>query len=211
MTNSSEYIRALELPDLAEDLPEAETSPFEEHSEFERMSRTIMREKTAQQAHREGFAEGEAAGRAAVHKELEPAMEEIRAAARSMAHIRQQRLADAEAELVDVAAEIARRILRSELAGAGDTVLHMARACIQEAADEGALTLLVAPGDVELVRAHLPELELDLADASVQVRAEASLEPGHVVLQTPRRVYDGRPERILEAAAARVQQSGEES
>ena len=98
-----------------------------------------------------------------------------------------------------------RRILHSELQLNREAVVELARACIAQASDRGVMKLHVAPADLELIRANLAEVELDLADAQVQIEADPALESGGVVLHTASRVYDGRPERILGAARRRVE------
>jgi flagellar biosynthesis/type III secretory pathway protein FliH len=202
--SSSSYIRRPEWVDLGRGEPPARPAHFDERVDFAGAQQALARELTPDEAYRNGLAEGEQRGRDATLKELVPALDELRRVAQAMARVREQRLADVESELLEIGSEVARRILRAELRQDGAAVLHLARACLQEAADEGPLTLRVAPTDLELVRAHLPELELELADASAALRGDPAIEPGNVVLETPRRVYDGRAERILDLARGRA-------
>ncbi len=202
--SSSEHYRRATFIDLQHEVPEPSRQDFTEQTEFPRIARTAEIELTPDDAYRNGLAEGEERGRAAALKELEPVLAELRNLAASMTAVRAERLSAAESELIQVATEITQRILRGELTQGDDVVLTMVRACIEEAKGEGPLVLHVAPSNLELVRAHLPELELDLADASVQVQADPSIEPGSVVLETPVRCYDGRPERLLRHAQARL-------
>jgi flagellar biosynthesis/type III secretory pathway protein FliH len=132
-------------------------------------------------------------------------IEQLRVIAGSLEHLRRQRLADAEAELAQVAAEIASRILHGELVQPGDSSLRMARACIAEAAGDGPLVLRVAPSDLELLRAHLPELELDLSEHELRIEPAPEIATGGVVLETRSRCYDGRPQRILADAVRRLE------
>ncbi len=207
--SSSDLIRRPSFVDLRTQDPEVAPGQFEEVIAFERIDRDAARELTPDEAHRNGLAEGEQIGRDATLKELSPVLDEFRAVAKSMAIVREQRLMDAEAVLVEAATEIARRILRAELQSDPEAVTRIARECIAELGDDGVGVLHVAPGDLERVRAYLPELELDLTDGRIQVQADPALSPGDVVLHTPARVYDGRPERLLGAARRRVDAAGD--
>ena len=196
--SSSDHPQPLTLIDLQEQVPEQSTEDFTEQSEFPRVASNREPPPTPDEDHRAGLAEGEQLGREAALKELEPVIEELRTLTSSMIQVREQRLADAESELVEVATEISRRILHGEIAQTEDVVLQMARACIEEAKAEKSLVLRVSPSDMELLGSRLPELQLDLAEGTVQLVPDPSMPKGGVTLETPLRCYDGRPERILD-------------
>jgi len=208
MSSSDTYRRAA-FVDLETEVPEPAREEFAEQSEFPQVERTVPVELSPDETYRNGLAEGEERGRSTALKELEPVLEELRKVAGSMTAVRAQRLSAVESELIQVATEMTRRILHGELAQADDIVLRMAHACVEEAKEEPSLVLHVAPSNLEIVRAHLPELELDLADASIEVRADDSIAPGGVVLETPLRCYDGRPERMLDHAQQQLNVEGE--
>ncbi len=208
--SSSEFLRRPQLVDLNEfdDAPTPQS--FEECVEFERVEVQPAREITPEQAYKNGIAEGERIGREATVKELAPVLDELNALASSMARVREQRLEEVEGELLGIATEIARRILRGELRQPGDAVVRMARACFLEMRDEGNAVLRVHPEDLELIRVHLVELEAELADVSIRAEPDASIERGCVVLETPTHSYEGRPERILDAALQQLAGTVEE-
>ena len=208
--SSSEFLRRPELVDLHESDAAPAPQTFEEHTEFERLEPGPAREITPEQAYKSGLHEGERIGREAAHKELQPILGELQAVTASMARVREQRLDDLEGELLAISSEIARRILRGELQQPGDTVVRMARTCIEEIRDEGGAVLRVNPQDLELIRIHLAELESELAETSIQTQADPSVARGCVLLETPTRCYEGRPERILDAALQKLQTLDEE-
>ncbi len=208
--SSSEFLHRPELVDLNESDAAATPQPFEERTEFERIEPGPAREITPEQAYKNGFQEGERIGREAAHKELEPVLGELQAVAASMARVREQRLEELEGELLGISSEIARRILRGELQQPGDAVVRMAHTCIQEIRDEGGGVLRVNPQDLELIRVHLAELEAELAESSIRAQADPSIARGCVLLETPTRCYEGRPERILDAALQQLQTRDEE-
>jgi flagellar biosynthesis/type III secretory pathway protein FliH len=198
--NSSEFLRRPELADLRESDAAPTPRLFEERTEFERLERRPVREISPEQAFKNGLAEGESIGREAALKELAPVADELRAVASSMAQVREQRLEELETELLRIATEIARHILRGELQQPGDVVVRLAHTCICEARDEGSAVLRHHPGDLELIRVHLSELEAELTEAAIRTEPDPAIERGCVVVETPNRCYEGRPERILDAA-----------
>ena len=150
MMSSSDNIRRLNLIDLDQDLPSPSGPDFVEEMDFSNVESTQQPQLSTEEAYRNGLAEGEQRGREAALKELQPAIQELQKLALSLTQVRQQRLADAESELLQAATNIVRRILHGELQQENDIVVRMAHACISEAEDEGTLTLHVNPGDVEL-------------------------------------------------------------
>jgi flagellar assembly protein FliH len=203
--SSSSYVRRPELVDLRRQEPAVAAALFSEQVAFEKLAGGAARELTPDEAYRNGLAEGEQRGREATLKEITPVLDELRAFARGLAIVREQRLLDVEAELLGVASELARRILRAELATDTEAAGRLARACIEEASGQGPLVLRAAAADLECVRRWVSELELDLADGGIRIEADPALERGAVVLVTPTRSYDGRPERLLGEARRRAE------
>lgn len=203
-SSSANLVRRPELVDLQRQQPTVVPGQFSDQIEFEKLTGGSTRELTPDEAWRNGLAEGERLGREATLKEITPVLDELRAFARALAIVREQRLMDAEAELIDVATEIARNILHAELESNSEVVGRLARTCIEEAAGQSPLLLRAAPADVECVRRWVGDLELDLADGGIRIEADPQLARGAVVLLTPTRAYDSRPERLLGEARRRV-------
>jgi flagellar biosynthesis/type III secretory pathway protein FliH len=203
--SSSDRLERPKLPDLSKVTPQPWKPDFRPRHEFEPVRLPTAPPISAEEAHQNGLVEGEKLGRAAAMKELVPVLEELGKIASAMRDVRVQRLAAAEADLADVAAEIARRILHGELQAGGDIAVRMARAVIAEANEaEGERVLHVAPADAELLRTHLPELQLDLSEGSIKIQADPAVSKGGVVLATSRGCYEGRPGRVLEASLEKI-------
>jgi hypothetical protein len=207
MSSSSRLERPY-LPDLHQELPAPTPQEFIETFQFDQVVRPELPPISPEEAHRNGLAEGEELGRGAALKEMQPILEHFRSLTGSVAQLQQRFLADAEVELVRVATEIARRVVRGELQQENDTVVRMARICIQEAQPSDSATLYCAEADLELLRVHLADLESELAEQSLTLRADGSIEPGGVVLEVGAQFYDGRPERLLRAATAELNAEG---
>ena len=207
---SSSEPTAFELPDLRQPERAQSGRAFVETNDFQHVESSAVRPRTAEEAYADGIAEGEARGRAAMQKELEPVLEELRAIGQAMAAVRSERLAQTETELTELAAQITRRILTAELSQNPDAVVRLAQACVDEARErDGQMRMRVSPGDLERVRVHLPELQLDLVDGSIELTADPELSPGDVVLEAAERCYDGRPGHRLRRALAAATSGGE--
>jgi len=206
--SSSDRLQRPRLFHLDRETPPARQDQFTPQLTFERVVSATGAPISAEEAYKSGLVDGEQRGREAALKELAPVLDELRAVARALTAARHERIEQAERDLLGIAGELAKRILHGELQQAGDVSVRMARACIAAAQDEeGVLTLHVAPADLELIRTHLPELQVDLGDRSLRIATDAALTPGNVVLETARRCYDGRPERLLDAATATLTRS----
>ena len=202
--SSSDSTRPLPLVDLDRETPPPAPEDFIEQVEFDRIETVAAQPQTPEEAYKAGLAEGEQLGRTAAAKELEPVVAQFQELIRALGHVRARRLEETERELTDLAIEIARRVLHGELQTETDAVVRLARACIQEAKEEGPRTLRVNPADLELLRTHLPELELDMADEQLRVEPDPRIPSGGVILETPRACYDGRPHRLLEGLRQRL-------
>lgn len=209
--SSSERLERARLPRLGVDTLPVRRDEFTPGSSFARAASGKAPPLSNEESYQNGLVEGERRGREAAAKEIEPVRQELQALARSMAVARRERIEQAERELTDVAIQIARQILHGELQQSGDIVVRMARSCIEVARHEGdVLTLRVSPKDLDLIRTHLPELEVDLADCSLRAVPDASIPRGSIVLETRQRCYEGRPERILDAIAQSIEHAEDE-
>ena len=202
--SSSDPTKPVPMIDLDRETPPAPREAFIEQNEFERIDTAPTMAPSAEDSYAAGLAEGEELGRAAALKEMKPVIARFQELTAALSHIWARRLEEAERDLTELGVEIARRVLHGELQAGSDAVVRLARACIQEAKEEGPSTLRVNPADLELLRAHLPELELDMAEQQLRVEPDPRIPVGGVILETPRACYDGRPERVLEGLKQRL-------
>jgi len=133
-------------------------------------------------ARAQGLEEGRQAGRAAAAVEL------LRAA-----EARDRLLAAARGDLLDAAAALAERILARELERDGDLVAALAERALSVARDRRRVSLRVNPADAGRIRAArgLPP--------AVDVREDASVSRGGVLVETEAGELDGRLEAQVEA------------
>jgi flagellar assembly protein FliH len=150
-------------------------------------------ERRATQARQEGFREGEAAGRSPAAVEAQPALEKLARSIEEIARLRPRLLRESEAELVELAMGIARRILRRELSVDAEALQGLVK---------GALEKLSAR-EICRIRAH-PELEPGIrrclereSQSGIQVIGDATLERGGILVETSRGKLDASLETQL--------------
>jgi flagellar assembly protein FliH len=150
-------------------------------------------ERRATEARQEGFREGEAAGRSRAAAEAQPALEKLARSVEEIARLRPRLLRESEAELVELAMGIARRILRRELSVDAEALQGLVK---------GALEKLSAR-EICRIRAH-PELEPGIrrclereAQSGIQVIGDATLERGGILVETSRGKLDASLETQL--------------
>jgi flagellar assembly protein FliH len=148
---------------------------------------TAAAERQAEQRVREaraaGFREGEAAGRKRAAAELEPVLERLARSIQEMAGLRGQMRREAEADMLRLALEIARRVLRREMAADPDAMRGLVLAALEKLQGQEISRVKVHPSHAALVT----ELLRKHGTAQpVEVIADASREPGAAVFETER-------------------------
>jgi flagellar assembly protein FliH len=150
-------------------------------------------ERRATLARQEGFREGEAAGRSRAAAEAQPALEKLARSIEEVARLRPRLLRETEAELVELAMGIARRILRRELSVDAEALQGLVK---------GALEKLSAR-EICRIRAH-PELEPGIrrclereSQSGIQVIGDGTLERGGILVETSRGKLDASLETQL--------------
>lgn len=158
-----------------------------------------LRVEARQTGHAEGVAEGRVEGNARIDEELAGRLARVTALADSAAVDRRALLRNAEVEVVRLALEIARKILRQELSSDPSVVHRIAEAALEQVAIDGLVKLRVNPADyAELgdywVRAH----GSNEGDRSYEIVADAQVSRGGVVIDTRSGTIDAQVETQLD-------------
>ncbi len=185
---------SFEFPELAAPRPLAELD-----AEAEAARREDARAERVEAARAEGHAEGLAAGRA----EIAPSVEALAAAARALGAEREAAAARTEQAAVELALQIAEKVVGAALEVRPELVVEVARGALRRLAEPQDSTLLVNPEDVEAVRAALEELGAEHG-AALNVRAERRVERGGCLVRTQAGEIDARIAGQLERAGAVV-------
>lgn len=156
-----------------------------------------LKRQAAQQAREEGFAAGVAAAGAEADRIRHQAREVLRQALQQ----REDIIRACEPEVVQLATEIAAKIIRREVAGDGETVLRVAKAAIHELCRSQTFFIFAHPDDVEILYSHR-EAILSEADARAELRviADAEVPRGSCRLETE----NGYLDATLDAQLAEI-------
>jgi flagellar assembly protein FliH len=145
-------------------------------------------EPRERQAYENGFADGRAAAQKEHLVAVEPLLCSLKEITASVTGVTQKIRQDAEQELVELAVEIARRIVHRELS-----------ALVKVALDRVALPELTrirtSPAHLEVVRAAV---EAASPHRNVDLVADPKLRPGHLVFETERGDLDASVESQLD-------------
>ena len=136
-------------------------------------------EQIRAQAWAAGEAEGRAAGLAAARQDAAPAVAALGAAAQAIADARTQLVADLEADAVELALRLSEQILAGVLSVEPERVLDVTRNALRHLTDRRQVTLVVNPGDLELVSDCVERLQSELGGIE------------HLGVQSDRRVVRG--------------------
>lgn len=160
-----------------------------------------------QAAYERGVADGERRGREAAVAPLEKQNRLLAALGEAVRAQRALLPADAEEGVAALALEIARKVLGEPGEALRETTALRARELVGRVRDGGPLTVLVHPQEVPLLEGLRGALEEAAGGAAVEVRGDARVSPGGLLLETPSRLMDARIEvqlaRIGEALRGR--------
>jgi len=132
-----------------------------------------------------GEAEGRAAGLAAAQQAAQPALAALAAAAGAVNELRAQLAAEAERDAVDLAIRLAEQILAGTIEVQPERVIDVARNALRHLIDRRHVTLVVNPGDLELVSDSIEKLSSELGGIEhLGVQADRRIAPGGAVART---------------------------
>jgi flagellar assembly protein FliH len=153
----------------------------------------------AAEADRRGYDEGLARGLAEARVQAENALAALAAAERSLADMRDAYLTRAEAAAVELAFQIAEKVVGATIAADPEAVLGVVSGALLRTTDRDHLVVEVNPGDFELVRDAAAELAARLGGINrIEVVSERRVEVGGCVVRTEEGEIDARISAQLE-------------
>ncbi len=140
---------------------------------------------------------------AAVRRE---AMERVSEAV-SVLRLQAQNVADqARADALEIAFQVARRILEAEIHGSPEALFGLVRSALKRAGESRRITVRLSPEDAALVDADRQRVAPDALTATrIEVLADPALARGDVVVETDFGKVDGRLQTRLGEARRAVQ------
>jgi flagellar assembly protein FliH len=161
------------------------------------------------EAQHNGYQEGLERGLAEARARAEQALEAVAAAERSMAEMYDRYVADAEAAAVDLAFQIAEKVIGATIASDREAVLGVVSGALLRTTDRDHLVLEVNPGDFALVRDSASELAARLGGISrMEVVSERRVEAGGCVVRTEAGEIDARVSSQLERVRQLLAEAG---
>ncbi len=151
------------------------------------------------EAEHRGYGAGLERGLAEARARTGQALEALAAAERSLAELHDRQVAETEAAAVDLAFQIAEKVIGATVASDREAVLGVVSGALLRTTDRDHLVLEVNPGDFELVRDSASELAARLGGISrMEVVSERRVEAGGCVVRTEAGEIDARVSSQLE-------------
>jgi flagellar assembly protein FliH len=169
--------------------------------------RTATLEEIEQNAYCRGFADGEkkgleqgvCAGTEAAENRLCPLLDSLRKLLSELHTLRRQACADLEAELVDLALAVARKILGREVAAGPDQITGIIRRALSQVEDAARITIRLNPSDLKHLNEARPRLLADLTRTRLaHFEGDAGLDPGGCFIETEAGEVDARIQHQLQ-------------
>ncbi len=139
------------------------------------------------QARRDGFAEGLAAGRREAEQQILPAVENIARTLAELARMREALREEATQELVRLATSIAARVIHREVAVDPDALAGLINAAFSKLQSREISRARVHPALEGLVRRCLEQYG---APANLELSPDPALNPGDLIFETSQGILD---------------------
>lgn len=152
-------------------------------------------EETLRSARAAALREGEATGRGRAAAELQPVMERLAATIADLAALRPRLRREAEADMLQLALAIARRVLRRELAIDPEALHGLVLAALEKLEMRELSRIRVHPSQAAAVSAVLRQAG---AGFSIEVTSDPTLDCGAAIFETSRGSLDASIETQLQ-------------
>ena len=152
-------------------------------------------QQKVREAHAAGVREGEIAGRNRAGAEMQPVMERLARSIQEIANLRTRLRHEAEADVVQLALAIARRVIRREMASDPDALRGLVMAALEKLQAQEISRVKVHPSHVAMVKSCL---QVALNGGLVEVLADPSRELGSVIFETSRGNLDASVDSQLQ-------------
>ncbi|MBZ4686937.1 MAG: flagellar assembly protein FliH [Clostridia bacterium] len=152
-----------------------------------------------QKAYEEGYEKGYQDGWQSVKKEAEKIYESASEVLRQAEEIKKKIYSETEEELIDLAIDMAEKLVCRQLDLVPETIVDIARAACQQKRESQKFVIYVNPSHLEILRTRKQDIisELD-SPANIQIIADSNLEPAGCRVETEQGYIDGTLQTMLE-------------
>lgn len=148
-------------------------------------------------AYDRGFAEGVALGRSEAQDELLSTLQALGGATQSLQAVQASLAAELEESLCALALAVAQRVVQREIEIDPMQLRELVRHAVDVLPVEPSLEIRLHPDDLANLDGHLDLYAAGGRKCDVQWVADATLERGGYVIETPQRIVDGRLDHTL--------------
>lgn len=147
----------------------------------------------------EDYTEGYKQGLAEGAREMEEQKERLETMIEELSGYRERKFHDLFPSIVELAIEIARKVLGEELKSDREAVIQVAKEAMGKLNDgEENVTIRVNPEDYEIFISNIPRIKAGKELKNLEVEPSASISPGGCYIETSRGEIDGRIEEQLD-------------
>lgn len=157
----------------------------------------------------QGLAKGQENGEAAVRAEGVEILHRATQIASAAQLDREQLIQTAEAQLVDLAIAVARKVIQAELATDPTLVRQCVQAALRAIGDSPLAVLHLNPEDIELLQDVWTELRQRFGEGGLQIVPDARIQRGGCIVDTEARTVDAQIESRLAEIERRFRRIGE--
>ncbi|MEX2016611.1 MAG: FliH/SctL family protein, partial [Candidatus Hydrogenedentales bacterium] len=144
-----------------------------------------------------GLRRGEEEARRAFEASVGEAVNALRETAAQAASVREQFMDTLAPQLSALARQAATKILQRETQTDGELVLRTVRAALQHLLDEERVSVRVNPNELNVLKAHRPNLIDEMDGMQIDLHGDETIAPGGCVAETDTLHIDGRLEEQL--------------
>lgn len=166
-------------------------------AEYNRLAATGQTEK--EQAYKDGYADGQQMGYGRGKSESQAVIAQFNRLIHDVENGRQAIYREAESELVDLAMEIARKIIGSAIDGSAEIIVDAVRKAVALLRDKSVLTVKVAPEQESMVKDNLDSLyDIDDRIEKIDIVSDRRVGAGGCIVETDSGNVDARIETELQ-------------
>jgi len=186
----------LAIPPQEGDAPKLRTA--EEQAELVVRQAKMDAAEIEKQAYERGFIEGEKAGKEVGEKTLEALLKQYAKRLEELNALRKEIFATSEREVLRLALEIARKVIRREASVDEELILTLVKVALNRLAEQAVMTVRVNPRDYQSIQRHQAAYPSSSSlNEGVKLIEDPSISRGGCLIETESGVIDARIEEQL--------------
>jgi flagellar assembly protein FliH len=150
------------------------------------------------QAYERGFSEGERAGKEVGEKSLEAILKQYAKGLEELNNLRKEIFTTSEREVLHLALEIARKVVRREVSVDEELILTLVKVALNRLTEQTAITVRINPKDYQSIQRHrAAHSSAGTVNEGVKLLEDPSISRGGYLIETESGIIDARIEEQL--------------